>query len=213
MPAKNEDLHGNVPDESRVALLIVDMINDFEFPGGDLLFAAALPVAERIARLKQRARKVGIPTLYVNDNFGKWRSDFRQQVQHCLDDPVRGQPIVRLLQPDQDDYFVLKPKHSAFYATPLDLLLAYLKVSTLIITGIAGDICILFTASDAFMRDYHLFVPADCVASLNSAENSRCLEQMHRLLDSDIRPYQALNLEAIQHPSGEDDNDIRQSGR
>jgi nicotinamidase-related amidase len=164
--------------------------------------------------LKQRARQVGIPTLYVNDNFGKWRSDFRQQVQRCLHDPGLGQPIVRLLEPDEDDYFVLKPKHSAFYATPLDLLLAYLKVNTLIITGIAGDICILFTASDAFMRDYHLFVPSDCVASLNSAENMRSLEQMHRILDADIRPYLELDLIAIQHPSGEDNNkSIKQAGR
>jgi nicotinamidase-related amidase len=199
LPAKNEDLHGNVPDEAAIVLLIIDMINDFEFPGGDSLFGLALPVAENIARLKRRAKQAGIPVIYINDNFGKWRSDFQQQVQHCLHDTVRGQPIVRLLQPEEDDYFVLKPKHSAFYATPLDLLLTYLKANTLILTGIAGDVCILFTASDAFMRDYHLFAPSDCIASLTAEENARSLEQMHRTLEADIRPSQEIDFKTIRN--------------
>ncbi|MCW3098201.1 MAG: Isochorismatase [Chthonomonadaceae bacterium] len=200
MPAKNEDLHGNVPDEATVALLIIDMINDFEFPGGDALLTAALPAAERIAHLKRRAEKAGIPILYVNDNFGKWRSDFQQQVRHCLHDHVRGRPVAQMLKPDEDDYFVLKPKHSAFYATPLDLLLTYLKVTTLILTGIAGDVCVLFTAGDAFLRDYHLFVPSDCIASQTSDENTRSLEQMRKTFDADIRPSDALDLDAMKRP-------------
>lgn len=197
MPAKNEDLHGNVPDEADTALLIIDMINDFEFPGGDRLFAAALPAAECIAELKKRARHAGIPVIYVNDNFGKWRSDLPQLVQHCLDEPVRGKPVVQTLLPDKEDYFVLKAKHSAFYATPLDLLLAYLKVRTLIITGVAGDSCILFTSGDAFMRDYHLFIPADCVASQSPDDNARGLEHMEKALHADIRPSGELDLEKI----------------
>jgi nicotinamidase-related amidase len=197
VPAKNEDLHGNVPDVADVALIIIDMINDFEFPGGEALYKAALPAAENIARLKARTREAGIPVVYVNDNFGKWRSDFRQQVEHCLRDHVRGEPIARLLRPDEQDYFVLKPKHSAFYATPLDLLLAYLKVCTLIVAGVAGDMCILFSVSDAFMRDYHLIVPADCVASLSDEENRRSLDEMRNKLDVDIRSSGDLNIEEV----------------
>ncbi|MCW3052843.1 MAG: Isochorismatase [Chthonomonadales bacterium] len=200
MPARNEDLHGNVPDEAPVALLIIDMINDFEFPGGEALLAEALPVAECIERLKRRAQSEGIPVLYVNDNFGKWRSDFQQQVQHCLHDGVRGQPVVQLLVPDKEDYFVLKPKHSAFYATPLELLLSYLKVSTLILTGIAGDNCVLFTAGDAFLRDYHLCIPSDCIASQTPEDNRRSLELMAKTFDADIRPSQDLDLKVIKQP-------------
>lgn len=194
MPDKNEDLHGNVPDHSEVALLIVDMINDFEFPGGEELFAAALPAAKRIAELKRRAADAGIPILYINDNFGKWRSDFREQVRHCLENGVRGEAVVRLLQPAENDYFILKPKHSAFYETPLHLLLNYLRVRTLILTGIAGDSCILFTAADAFLRDYHLFVPSDCTASQTSEDNERSLQQMRKALDTDTRPSFELNI-------------------
>src|ERR1700704_5007501 len=108
MPEKNKDLHGSAPDKSAVALLLIDVINDLEFPEGDQLLRYALPMAQRIAALKERARREGVPVLYINDNFGRWRSDFTAQVKHCLEDGVRGRPVVDLLRPDEDDYFVLK---------------------------------------------------------------------------------------------------------
>ena len=196
-PAKNEDLHGNAPDEARAALLVIDVINDMEFEGGEQLFEHALPMARRLARLKKRAKESGIPVIYVNDNFGKWQSDMTKLVNHCLSDDVRGKPVVELLRPDEDDYFVLKPKHSAFYSTTLDTLLAYLKARTLIITGVAGNICILFTASDAFMRDFHIIVPADCVASNDAEENALALEQMKKVLKVDITPSAELDLDHL----------------
>ena len=120
MAAKNEDLHGNAPDKSDVALLLIDVINDLDFPEGDQLLRYALPMAHKIAALKRRAKTEGIPVVYVNDNFGRWRSDLSAQVDHCLEDDVRGKPVVELPRPDEDDYFVLKPKHSGFFSTTLD---------------------------------------------------------------------------------------------
>ena len=76
---------GNAPDKSKVALLLIDVINDFDFPEADELLRFARPMAERIAWLKGEAKRVGIPTIYVNDNFGRWRSDFKGQVAHCLE--------------------------------------------------------------------------------------------------------------------------------
>ncbi len=186
MPAINPNLHGSAPDKSSVALLIIDMINDLEFPEGEQILPAALRVAERIAALKKRCREEEIPVIYVNDNFGRWRSDFSAQVEHCLHDGVRGEPLVKLLQPDEDDYFVLKPKHSGFYSTALDTLLDYLQVKTLILTGIAGNICVLFTANDAYQRDFQLLVPRDCLASNTAAENDAALEQMQEVLKADV---------------------------
>jgi nicotinamidase-related amidase len=151
LPTKNEDVHGSVPDTSPVVLLLIDVINDLEFPGAEELFKHALPMAENIAAFKRRAKELGIPVIYVNDNFGRWQSDFSKLVGHSLEDGVRGEPMARLLLPEADDYFVLKPKHSAFYSTTLDTLLDYLKCKTLILTGLAGNICILFTANDAYM--------------------------------------------------------------
>src|SRR5690242_3223836 len=125
MTAKNQDLHGSAPDKSEVALLLIDVINDMEFAEGDSLLEHAIPMAEQIAKLKRQAQSAGVPIIYVNDNFGRWRSDFSAQVEHCLKDGVRGKPIVELLKPEENDYFVLKPKHSGFYSTTLDLLLRY----------------------------------------------------------------------------------------
>jgi nicotinamidase-related amidase len=197
VPSKNEDLHGSVPETSAVALLLIDVINDMEFPGAEALVEQAVPMAHRIAELKRRAKQAGIPVVYVNDNFGRWQSDFRRVVEHCLEDGVRGEEVARILQPDDDDYFVLKPKHSAFFATTLDTLLTYLGARTLILTGVAGNICILFSANDAYMRDFNLFVPADCVASNTARENENALEQMQAVLKADITPSQELDLEAI----------------
>jgi nicotinamidase-related amidase len=194
MDREASDLHGNAPDNSPVALLLVDVINDFEFPGGAQLFRHALPAARRIAALKKRCRRASIPAIYVNDNFGKWRSDLKNLVSHCLKDGTRGERIVQLLKPDRDDYFVLKPKHSAFYSTTLDLLLQYLGAETLILTGFTGDICILFTANDAYIRDYRLVIPGDCVVSQNKVENQQALKYMQRVVDADITNSTGLDL-------------------
>ncbi len=191
----NDDLHGNAPDKSEIALLLIDTINDLEFDGGEELLGTALPAAKRIADLKQRARQAHVPIIYVNDNFGKWRSDFKRIVTHCLEDNVRGKPIAKLLEPDDEDYFVLKPKHSGFFSTTLNLLLEYLETRTLILTGFAGNNCVFFTANDEYMRDYKLIIPADCVASINETDNDNALKQMQKVLKADIRPSNEIDFE------------------
>jgi nicotinamidase-related amidase len=194
---KNADLHGNVPDHSELALLLIDVINDMEFAQSERLLRYAIPAAERIAELKKQARRLQIPTIYVNDNFGRWRSDFKAQLEHCLNDDVKGKPIAELLRPHETDYFVLKPKHSGFYSTTLDTLLRYLRAETLIITGFAANICVLFTANDAYMRDFELHIPADCVASNTKEENDYALRQMQNILKADITPLKDLDLSAL----------------
>jgi nicotinamidase-related amidase len=194
MPIKNLDLHGNAPDQSPMVLLLIDVINDLEFDGGEALLAHALPMAERLSALKRRLRAAGIPAIYVNDNFGRWRSDFRALLDHCLRGGVRGRPLVERLLPDAEDYFVLKPKHSGFFSTTLDLLLEHLRASTLVLTGLTADNCVLFTASDAYLRDFHLVVPPDCVASVEPAYTREALEHMRRVLKADLTPSTALDL-------------------
>jgi nicotinamidase-related amidase len=154
--------NGENPDQPqrRTALLLVDVINDMDFEGSDALVRHAEPMARRLRDLKQRARGAGMPTIYINDNFGKWRSDFRSLVKHCVEDPVPGREVARLLQPDPEDYFVLKPKNSAFFGTTLDTLLENLRVKTVILTGIAGDNCVLFSANDATCETTNCSFPA-----------------------------------------------------
>jgi len=203
MQATNPDLHGNVPDKSQVALVLIDVINDLEFPDGDRLARHALPMASRLAALKGRARKARIPAIYVNDNFGKWQSDMTRLLEHTLGTENRGRPMVELLRPQSDDYFVLKPKHSGFFSTTLDILVQYLEVKTLILTGVAGNICVLFTAQDAFLRDLHVVVPSDCVASNDEDTNRFALDHMRTVLKADTRPSDELDLEELKKlPAG-----------
>ncbi|HEX3186085.1 MAG TPA: isochorismatase family cysteine hydrolase [Pyrinomonadaceae bacterium] len=196
MPIRSHDLHGSAPDKSNAALLLIDVINDFDFPEAEQLLRLALPAAKNIAALKRRAKDAGIPVIYVNDNFGRWRSDFKKIVAHCRDES-RGKPIVELLLPDEDDYFVLKPKNSGFYSTTLDLLLIHLGARNLIITGIQGNNCVLFTANDAYERDYKIFVPSDCTASNTEEQNEHALKQMQTVLKADVSNAKELDLKAI----------------
>lgn len=191
------DLHGSAPDNSKGALLLIDVMNDFDFPEGEELLRLALPVGKNIAGLKQRAKQARIPVIYVNDNFGRWQSDFKKIVAHCRLDNGRGKPFVELLLPEDDDYFVLKPKHSGFYSTTLSLLLMHLGTKNLILTGIAGNNCVLFTANDAYMRDFKIFVPADCIVSNTEEENRHALKQMENVLKADTTIATELDLQKI----------------
>jgi nicotinamidase-related amidase len=192
VPARNKDLHGSAPDRSDTVVLLIDVINDLDFPEADQLLQFAIPMAQRLEKLARRARRAGIPIIYTNDNFGRWQSNFNIQVEHCL--KSRGRQIVRMLRPHRTDYFVLKPKHSGFYSTTLDVLLRYLEAKRLIITGIAANICVLFTANDAYMRDYEILIPSDCVCSNTRQENDHALKQMEKMLKADIRPSEKIVL-------------------
>jgi nicotinamidase-related amidase len=196
-PPQNDDLHGSVPDRSPVALLLIDVINTLDFPGNEEIVGRVGPMAARIAALKSRAKALGIPAVYVNDNFGRWRSDQRALIDHALEAGNPGRAMAEALRPEGDDYFVLKPKHSAFFSTTLDTLLAYLGARTLILTGVAGNICVFFSANDAYMRDFGLVVPEDCVASNTVAENDHALAQMRQILRADTIPSPELDLEGL----------------
>jgi nicotinamidase-related amidase len=196
-PPQPHDLHGSASDSAPVALLLIDVINDLEFDGGEALLAPAVAMADRLAALKRRARALGIPAIYVNDNFGKWRSDFRTLLAHCLEPGRRGRPVVDRLRPDDDDYFVLKPKHSGFYSTTLELLLAYLDVFTVIVTGLTTTTCVLFTAADAYMRELDVIVPSDCVASLDPDDTPVALRLMQQVLRARVEPSATLELEIL----------------
>jgi nicotinamidase-related amidase len=192
-----ENGRNHAPDNAPTALLLIDVINDLEFDGGDDLLEHALPMAKALAELKRRAKSLGIPVIYANDNFGRWRSDFTKLVRYCLDSDVRGRPVVAQLIPEEDDYFVLKPKHSAFFDTNLQLLLRYLGATTTIMTGMAGDICVLFSANDAYMRDLRIIVPSDCIASEDTERNRQALTLMQRVLKADITASTELDLEKL----------------
>jgi nicotinamidase-related amidase len=174
------------------ALLLIDVINDLAFAGSEVLVAQAEPMALRLAALTRRTAAAGIPSIYVNDNFGRWRSDFRQTVAHCTSRSSPGRLVSRRLRPKRTDYFVLKPKHSGFYDTTLDTLLDDLRIRRMIVTGIAGNICVLFTANDAYMRELKLWAPADCIVSNTVEENDHALQQIETVMKGNVTPSPRL---------------------
>lgn len=160
---------------TRTALLVVDMIGRFDFEEGPALRRRALPMARRLARVVADQRGRGQPVIYANDNFQDWQMDFRQLLEQCLRPGSAGAAIAALLKPERGDYFVLKPKHSAFLASPLPVLLDKLQVRTLIVAGVATDSCVLATALDANMREFEVHVPSDCTAAATLDRHRRAL--------------------------------------
>ena len=189
-----ESLHGNVRHKSPVALLLLDVLNDLRFPKNKALVRQIPGLGRRLSALKRRCVAAGIPVLYANDNKGLWRSDAVTLLNHCLGSESLGRSLVRRILPGPDDYLVLKPKHSAFYASPLGTLLVYLKTKTLILCGLTTDSCVLTTACDAFVRDLNLFIPADCIASTEKSLQRDALRILKKSLNADVTVSSRLKL-------------------
>lgn len=179
------DIDGSDAD---IALLLIDVINDLEFEGNEGLVESVPGLISATDLLRRAAREFNLPIIYINDNFNRWRSSFEQTLTYCTREGAAGAELARSLAPEKDDYFILKPMHSAFFCTPLELLLGELKIRKLILCGVAGNICVLFTANDAYMRGFELVVPCDAIASNTPQDNIFALEQMRKIHGADTRP-------------------------
>lgn len=167
---------------NKPALIIIDIINDFQFQYGEELSKQTTNIAQNIHRLKHYMHQNNYPVIYVNDHYQLWQADLEKILKKCTNH--LSKPILSLLQPENCDYFLIKPKHSIFYGTALNMLLDELQVDTLILTGIAGNICVLFSANDAYMREYNLIVPSDCIASNIQEDNDFALKMMKNVLQA-----------------------------
>lgn len=182
----------NVKRISPVTLLIVDMINDFQFEDGQEMFGHALEAAQAIAGLKKVMAEQELASVYVNDNCGAWQQDFDQQVKRIAKTSEPGRKIIEILRPEREDHYVLKPQRSGFFETPLAMLLEAFETHTVIVTGVAADICVLFTAHDAYMRGFKVAVPADCTAAIKQSHRDDTLKLLKRIAHVDVRPSAEL---------------------
>ena len=173
---------------SPTVLLMVDFVNPLDFPGADALAPAALAAARATARLRRALSREDTQAIYANDNYGMWHSDFMHLWQRCSRGRGPSAELAQRLRPRRHDYTILKPRHSAFYSTPLDLLLRQLECKQVILTGMATDSCVLASAMDAYLRGYRLWVPSDCVAAENQEVSEQALALMRRVLKADTRP-------------------------
>jgi len=154
----------------RPALIIIDMVSAFDFPEAPALHASVLAASRDIRRLREHFHQHGYPVIYANDNFANWRADFKELVAMARASGSLGQAVVDLIPPTPEDYFVLKPKHSAFLATALPVLLAKLGVQRLYLVGMTADSCVMATAVDANAREYDVRVVSGAVAGLAAAK-------------------------------------------
>ena len=177
------------------ALLIIDMINRLDFDGGDALLRAAEAAGERILDLRDQASAAGVPVIYVNDNHGDWHEDRAAIVAKATMEDCPGRALSQRLAPRDEDFFVMKPQFSGFYTTTLPAILPRLGVRRLVLTGIAADICVLFTAADAHMREYDLWVPADAVGGEDPQRTGWALDTMAKSMKADTRPTTERRLE------------------
>lgn len=176
----------------RTALLLIDVINRLDFDGAADLVAPALAAAGRIAQLKERLRADGVPVIYVNDNFDDWSTDFRGLVDDIAESDLPGRELVRRLRPDDRDLYVLKPRHSGFHSTPLEILLDRLEAERLVLCGLQTHICVLATAQAAHMREYEVVVPRDCSAAERQADHDAALRLLRHGLNMDTRDSDAI---------------------
>jgi nicotinamidase-related amidase len=180
------------PSPVPVALLLIDVLTTFRFPDGDAILKQAVSMRDALVRMKTRVRDAGLPVIYVNDNFGDWRSEKEVLIGRCLES--KGAEFVRPLIPDSEDYFVLKPMHSAFYMTPLEVLLRHLQVRSLILTGLTSDSCITATAHDANMRGFEIAVPSDCSCGRSLGEHTSALKHIEAATGATITPSTSVRL-------------------
>lgn len=158
--------------------MMIDFIGDWRIPERSRL----LPQVERsiphAVRLVRGARRARVPVIYANDNFGQWRSDFDAVWNAALAAGGAAARIATAIAPEASDYRVLKPKHSAFFGTPMDLLLQHLGVSTVVLCGVAGNQCVTATAIEAHMRDYTPIVVQDASASRTPLLHRHAMTQL-----------------------------------
>lgn len=174
-----------VKSMKKTALLMIDMINNFNFHEGDLLLDNTKEILPNLSKLKKYAKKNDFPIIYINDHYDTWDTDYKQIAQTCLS--PKNEDVIEQGIPGKEDYFIMKPQMSGFFRTPLRSLLEQLEIQHLILAGVAGNICVLFTANDAHMRGYSLHVPENCVASNTDRHNHEALKLMAEVFNADIK--------------------------
>jgi nicotinamidase-related amidase len=177
----------------RAALLVLDVITDFAFPDGPRVRRALQACVPAIRHLLERARANRVPVVYANDNLGPWRSDSAALMTRCIEPSRTGAQLVRSLLPAEGDSIILKPRHSAFYGTPLMVLLDDLEIDTLILLGVSAESCVWMTACDAHTRGLGLIVPFDTMAGASARAERRTATSLHEVLGART-PARAASL-------------------
>jgi nicotinamidase-related amidase len=170
----------------RSALVVIDMLNAYDFEDADGLARSAADAVPNICHLLDRAAGEDVPVIYVNDNYGDWNSSAEELVQAGMEG--EHPELVDPLRPRDGAAFVIKARHTIFYGTPLEHLLAEREIDRLVLTGQVTEQCILYSALDAYVRRLAVAVPTDAVAHIESDLADAAVRMMERNMDADVTP-------------------------
>ena len=170
---------------SKKALLIIDMQNDFCNPSAPLFVPNNPKIIPKIKKEIEKARKENIPIIYTQDWHKPNDKEFKIWPKHCVAG-TEGVEIVKELIPQKNDVIIKKSTYSAFYKTNLAKILKKLKIEALILTGCVTNICVLFTAFDAYVRGYKLIIRKDCLGYVNKKYHEFALNLMKKAFDAKI---------------------------
>jgi nicotinamidase-related amidase len=176
------------------ALIVVDMLNSYEHEDADELTKSVESVVEPLSELIARADRDGTEIIYVNDNYGDWRSSQEDLAKQALEG-ARPDLVEPLLPPDSAD-FVLKARHTIFYMTPLEYLLGQKEIDRVILTGQVTEQCILYSALDAYVRHLEVSIPRDGVAHIHENLADAALEMMARNMGAELTSCADVKLSA-----------------
>ena len=168
----------------RTALIVTDMLNSYEHADADRLTRSVERSLPAMEWLIGRARESETLTIYVNDNFGAWRSSRQELLENALHG--RYGHLVEPVAPADDALFVVKARHSIFFQTPLEYLLGQEHVDRVVLIGQVTEQCILYSALDAYIRHLDVAVPRDAVAHIHDHLADAALELMQINMDADV---------------------------
>ncbi|MFJ3202862.1 isochorismatase family cysteine hydrolase [Streptomyces sp. NPDC086989] len=179
---------------SRTALIVIDMLNTYAHEDAEPLVASVRKTLPGVTTLLEHARASDSPVIYVNDNFGDWRSHHGEILQTALDG--RHGDLVEPVAPDENSLFVVKARHSIFFETPLAYLLGQLGTERLVMCGQVTEQCVMYSALDAHIRHFEVVVAADAVAHIDADLAEAALEMMRRNMSADICAVDEVTFDA-----------------
>ena len=169
---------------ARTALIVCDMLNPYEHEDAEKLTESVEQRLPALVGLRDRAREEGVPTIYVNDNQGNWESSREGLVEGAL---AGARPdLVEPILPADGDLFLAKTRHSIFFASPLEHILAQEDVDRIVIAGQVTEQCVLYSALDAYLRHLDVAVPRDAVAHIFEDLADASLKMMERNMHAEV---------------------------
>jgi nicotinamidase-related amidase len=180
-------------EHTPTALVVIDVLNRYEHEDAEPLAESVAQALPAMQSLISQAREHDVPIVYVNDNYGDWAAGGPELSRRALDGSRAA--LVQPLLPPEGAAFVTKARHSAFYETQLDYLLRSQGIERVLLLGQVTEQCILYSALDAYVREYSIVVARDAVAHIHPELADAALRMMELNMRAEITTAEAFFAE------------------